>query len=41
MHLKITSISLLIFIVFSSCQSQNNNTIEEKLKECVNEVVNL
>lgn len=40
MYLKKTSISLLIFIAFSSCQSQNNNIIEEKLKECVNEVVN-
>ncbi len=41
MYLKKTSISLLIFIVFSFCQSQNNNIIEEKLKECVNEVVNV
>ncbi|WP_339609460.1 hypothetical protein [uncultured Planktosalinus sp.] len=40
MDLKKTSIGLFIFIAFSSCQSQNNNIIEEKLKKCVNEVVN-
>lgn len=40
MNLKKTSIGFLIFITFLSCQSQNNSIIEEKLKECVNEVVN-